>query len=242
MAEHQQQSQMDCNAGKSEVEENQNSGNKPDHSEQSGQPVSESPQLPYIEKTFENEEDWLQWRIAHIGASESPALMGESPFQSRFELMRAKLNPNYRQKSSPMMERGKQLEDPVRRLLELRLKEPLPEKVCQSLEHPSLVAQIDGLGEHYQVEIKCPYRQETALKMAQEIPRHYQIQMQHQMLVTGREIVQFAVYFEGVLSVSLCKRDPVLQHKILESCEQFLADLKQAHQASEKQSKNPLPS
>jgi len=132
-------------------------------------------------------------------------------------------------------ERGKLLEEPVRKIIEIRLGEDLEELIAQSIEFPWIVAQIDGYGPTQQVEIKCPFNGVSFAKMAQEIPLHYKYQLQHQMLVTGRKACVFAVYYKGELVLTPYAACPVMQSACIESSRQFLEDLKQARQASETQ-------
>lgn len=167
----------------------------------------------------------------HIGASETPAIMGHSPFMTRFQLMKRKLGMETF-KPNRATEHGKRLEPVVRQIMELRLKEPLPEVVLQSKEHLFMVAQIDGFGVTKQVEIKCPFSETSFNDMVNRIPYHYQLQMQHQMLVSGRKACVFVVYFEGSVISRPYESNPDLQTDILDSCRIFVEDLKQARQGS----------
>ena len=76
-------------------------------------------------------------------------------------------------------------------------------------------------------------------EMAKEIPLHYQLQMQHQMIVSGRESVVFCLYFEGCLRLFRYESCPDMQSQILDSSRQFLEDLQQAQEANERQNNAP---
>ena len=146
--------------------------------------------------------------MSHIGGSEIAATMHKCPWMTRLTLMRTKLGMEPKVKPNAAMARGSMLEETVRQMCESRLKQRLPSKTLQSKKYPHLVAQIDGLGVSEQIEIKCPYSEIKFSEMAKEIPLHYKLQMQHQMIVSGRESVVFCLYFElfKVVSISILSR------------------------------------
>lgn len=193
--------------------------------------VSEGSCPPYIEYSFHNPKDWLEWRLSHIGASESPAIMGVSPFTTKLQVMKRKLGME-KFKGNRATEHGKELEPVVLEMLSTKLGEKLEEKVLQSRRHEHLVAQIDGLSENYQVEIKCPFAESSFNTMVEGIPYHYIVQMQHQMIVTGRESALFAFYYKGHLLTHSLKACPALQSQIVDLSLQFVASLQKTREAN----------
>lgn len=152
---------------------------------------------------------------------------------TRFQCLKRKLGME-KFKPNAATEHGKALEPKVREMMEVRLGEKLDELVLQSRKHPHLVAQIDGLGENHQIEIKCPYRESSFIEMVKKIPEHYEVQMQHQMLVTGKEEALFVFYYKGHLlqhPLFACRET---QDMIVAETLQFVEDLQTAREANRK--------
>lgn len=190
--------------------------------------------LPYVKLDFTDRDAWLDWRGSRIGASDIAAALGVSRFQTRLQLIKTKLGM-LKKVDTPFMQRGRDLEETVRKILSLRLIDELESVVLQSTEHPFLVAQLDGFSPKHQVEIKVAATERSYLKTVAQIPIDYQYQMQHQMLVSGRECVEFVCFHEACgLSVQTYKRNPEMQQKVLDAAYQLLEDLQSAHQANEK--------
>jgi len=208
MAKRKSQTPVDSDSEQGKANETQARDSEDNSSQGNNREVSEGANLPYIEFNFHNDEDWLKWRMSHIGGSEIAATMHKCPWMTRLTLMRTKLGMEPKVKPNAAMARGSMLEETVRQMCESRLKQRLPSKTLQSKKYPHLVAQIDGLGVSEQIEIKCPYSEIKFSEMAKEIPLHYKLQMQHQMIVSGRESVVFCLYFElfKVVSISILSR------------------------------------
>ena len=204
-----------------------------DKSDEAGLGLSGNQSLPYIEYTFHDKKDWLEWRLSHIGASESAAILGVCPFTTKLQLMKRKLGME-KFKPNRATEHGKSLEPVVLEMLSIKFGEKLQEKVLQSRKHTHLVAQIDGLSDNYQFEIKCPYAESSFLKMVSGIPYHYVVQMQHQLLVTGRSKALFAFYYKGHLLTHSLQACPALQSQILDASQQFVASLQKTRESSER--------
>lgn len=189
---------------------------------------------PYRTLDFTDRTTWLEWRLQHIGASDIAAALGVSRFQTRLQLIKTKLGM-LKKVDTPFMQRGRDLEETVRKILCLRLIDDLESVVLQSIEHPYLVAQIDGFSPKNQIEIKVAATERSYLKTVAQIPLDYQYQMQHQMLVSGRESVEFVCFHEiGGLSVQTYKRDPEMQQKVLAAACQLRVDLQSARRANER--------
>jgi hypothetical protein len=82
--------------------------------------VPESSELPYRVVNFRTRDEWLEWRKGKIGASDIGAIMGCSPFMTRFNLMRTKLGI-YKKKSTLSMEKGIALEGHVLKMVNMRM-------------------------------------------------------------------------------------------------------------------------
>ncbi len=135
---------------------------------------------------------WLDWRCGLITASDSPIIMGMSPYKDKDQLLTEKFRrfetvPNY------FMLRGIDLE-PVA-LREFEKETGLIMFPCVG-EHENgwMGASFDGMtieGDAI-LEIKCPGKKDHAKALLGECPKHYFAQLQHQMYVAG---VQFSFYY-----------------------------------------------
>lgn len=152
------------------------------------------------------EQEWRDQRLHGIGASESAAIFGVSPWESPLSLWarkRALLAQS--SEESEAMEWGKRLEPVVaekyREATGRVLIDPGRTTLLKSIAHPWMLATLDriiagdprGRGV---LEIKT-----TDWRMAEEwaqgVPLPYQIQVQHQLAVTGYGWASVAVLIGG---------------------------------------------
>lgn len=133
-----------------------------------------------------------------IGGSDAPAILNESPFTSSDELMDIKTGKktvveNYR------MRRGKKLEPEARvKYMEITGIRSHPCCVVHD-EYPWLRASLDGLSEDKQIvlEIKCPSNRTHEKALQGHVPHYYYAQTQHQLLVTGCQILHYWSYTDS---------------------------------------------
>ncbi len=153
------------------------------------------------------QEEWLALRLMGIGASESSALFGVNPFESLYSLWARK-----RQKiamsleESEAMEWGKRLEDPIAQAYADKTGRVLADlgrrTILRSTSDPWMFATLDrvitsearGPGV---LEIKTAGEFRREDWEADEIPLNYQVQVQHQMAVTGYGWGSIAVLVGG---------------------------------------------
>ena len=171
-------------------------------------------------------EEWLDWRHSGIGASEASTVMGDNRFQSASELLYQKKN-KINTESNEKMRLGTSLE-PEARDLYIAETGMLVEPLClQSKEYSWLIASMDGITDDYGhiVEIKCgksAYWQANRGK----VPSYYYGQLQHQMMITGLEFVDYWCYwpgYEGVLQTVV--RDEPYIRRLLRAEKEFIEKL-----------------
>ena len=147
--------------------------------------------------------EWLAHRLKYRNASETPAVLGVSPWTTPYQLWlertgRAQVQVN------AAMKRGSELEPAARAAYEKLtgfVMEPLV------LVEGEYSASLDGitLAGDLVLEIKCPMRgRSSALWQAaeaRELPENYFWQVQHQLLVAGAQLAHVFVFDgqEGVL-------------------------------------------
>ncbi|MCB1666530.1 MAG: YqaJ viral recombinase family protein [Pseudomonadales bacterium] len=142
--------------------------------------------------------DWLAHRQQYRNASETPAVMGVSPWMSPYQLWELRTGRRQQEVTYPM-ERGLRLEQPARVAYEA-----LTGHVVQpiTLVEGDYSASLDGLtfDGSLLVEIKCPVRGAGSTLWEQisqgEVPEHYRLQVQHQLMVSGAEQAELFVYDE----------------------------------------------
>lgn len=147
--------------------------------------------------------EWHAHRRSHRNASETPAVLGCSPFMTPYQLWQIKLGLVEPEVTAAMLH-GTQLEPQARAAYEALTGHVMQPLVLVDGEYS---ASMDGvtLGGDRIVEIKCPFRgrDSTLWKTAAEgrVPEHYGWQVQHQIMVAGAEVADFYVFdgTEGLL-------------------------------------------
>lgn len=142
---------------------------------------------------------WLEWRRGKIGASDAPIILGVSPWKTRYQLWLEKSGKtplesgtNYQQ------QRGIDLEPKARAFYELYNDCDMPPTLVEHSQYPFLAASMDGYNHDLRrgLEIKCPGKADHDTALAGKIPDKYWPQVQHQLLVTGAEQIDY-VSFDG---------------------------------------------
>ena len=147
--------------------------------------------------------EWHDHRRHYRNASETPAVLGVSPWLTAYQLWQQKLGLITPEVNAAML-KGTELEPAARAAYEARTGLVMQPLVLVDGEYS---ASLDGLtlGGERIVEIKCPYRgQASSLWQAVEageLPEHYRWQVQHQLMVTGAEVADVFVFdgTEGLL-------------------------------------------
>ena len=151
--------------------------------------------------------EWLAHRAKYRNASETPAVMGVSPWQTPYGLWLERTGRHQRPVTAPM-KRGRELEVAARRAYE-RLTGVIVEPLV--LVDGAYSASLDGLSfdGDLVVEIKAPWRgADSPLWQAvqdKELPEYVGAQVQHQLMVASAELAHVYV-FDGQRGVLLEQR------------------------------------
>ncbi|MEQ4198761.1 YqaJ viral recombinase family protein [Pseudomonas amygdali] len=182
-----------------------------------------------IHNVAQGSAEWHALRAKHFTASEAPAMMGASKYQSRTELLTAKktgITPEVNQQMQRIFDRGHATEAMSRPLVEQQIGEELYPIVGTS---GNLLASMDGatmLGDTL-FEHKLWNESLVTQVRAGELEPHYYWQLEQQLLVSGAERVIF-VCSDGTADnfVSMEYR-PVAGRasQLVEGWKQFEADL-----------------
>jgi putative phage-type endonuclease len=140
--------------------------------------------------------EWHAHRARYRNASETPAVLGVSPWQTPYQLWMER-SGRAETVTSAAMRRGSQLEPQARAAYE-RLTDQIMQPLV--LVEGEYSASLDGLtldGSRL-VEIKCPAKgRDSSLWKAVEggeAPQHYTWQIQHQLMVSGAREAHLYVF------------------------------------------------
>lgn len=148
-----------------------------------------------IHDVAQGTQEWHALRADHFTASEAPAMMGASKYQTRTELLQAKktgLVPEVTPAQQALFDRGHETEALARPIVEEMLGEDLYPVVGTS---GNLLASLDGLtmlGDTI-FEHKLWNEELAAQVRAGELEPHYYWQLEQQLLVSGAERAIFVV-------------------------------------------------
>lgn len=168
---------------------------------------------------YQNSPEWHAERRTMIGSSDAPAILGQSPYAGPFDVWRSKVEePRGDEGKGPAeiesMSWGHRLEDAVAKAWadETGHRIRRSNRIIRHAHHPILGASLDRevIGEPWIIEVKLRRSSKgfgergTAL-----IPNDIWIQVQHQMMVTGKLFAVVVVLFGGqTLRWYNIERDP----------------------------------
>jgi putative phage-type endonuclease len=140
------------------------------------------------------EQNWHDWRKKGIGASDSPIIMGVSPWKTPYQLWLEKTGQVESDKiGNWATQRGHKLEPIARAQYELETGMNSPAVLVEYTDFPFIRASLDGYDKKNNVvlEIKCPGAADHEKALNGEIPEKYYPQLQHQLMVTGAKCVHY---------------------------------------------------
>ena len=156
-----------------------------------------------IVQLVQGSKEWHEHRRSHRNASESAIVLGLSPWTTPYQLWQQKLGLSEPEVNQAML-RGTQLEPAARAAYEALTGHVMQPLVLVDGQYS---ASLDGLtlaGDRV-LEIKCPFkgRDSTLWQSVSEgqLPEHYGIQVQHQLMVTRAAVCDVFVFdgTEGLL-------------------------------------------
>ena len=145
---------------------------------------------------FQGSKEWYAERSRRFTASEAPAMMGASKYQSRDELLYQKATgivPEVTEAKQALFDRGHRAEAAARRIVEDMLGQDLYPVTAVSDEDDRLLASLDGctIDETTLYEHKLWSEGLAAQVRARDLEPHYYWQLEQQLLVVGAEKVIF---------------------------------------------------
>lgn len=149
--------------------------------------------------------EWKSWRKQGIGGSDASAIAGLNKWKSPLNVYIDKVEPIEEDSISEAAEWGIRQEPIIRDKFreehpELKVKQSYI--MWQSVEHPFMIANVDGLLFHEEkgwgvLEIKTSHEWRLGEWSEETIPEDYLIQCQHYLYVLGLNYCYFAVLIGG---------------------------------------------
>lgn len=182
-----------------------------------------------IHNVAQGSAEWHALRAQHFTASEAPAMMGASKYQTRSELLTLKktgIAPEVTQAQQYIFDKGHATEALARPLVEVMISEELYPVVGTD---GNLLASMDGatmLGETL-FEHKLWNESLAAQVRAEDLDPHYYWQLEQQLLVSGAERVIFVCSDGTAENFVHMEYRPVAGRaaQLVEGWKQFEADL-----------------
>lgn len=145
---------------------------------------------------------WLEERRKGIGGSDSPVILGVSPFKTPLDLWQEKRGEGRDEPPTPAMQRGTHLESLIAQIYSGKTGRKLrrSRQILRHKDHDWMIANIDrhivadnGSGPGI-LEIKCPGLSVFAKCRREGLPNYYTVQLQHYLEVRGWDWGSFAVF------------------------------------------------
>ncbi|MCJ8293371.1 MAG: YqaJ viral recombinase family protein [Colwellia sp.] len=179
-------------------------------------------------------DEWLEARKEYLTASEAPAMMGDSKYKSRTELLKEKKTGKVKAVSSftqSLFDKGHQTEESARDIIEFELMEEFKPVVGSiELDGLKLLASLDGLSEDEKTVFEHKLWNEILAENVNNsvLEASHYWQLEFQLMVFGAESVLFVVS-DGTTEkrasfyyVSIPER----REKLIKGLKQFAEDLK----------------
>ena len=176
----------------------------------------------------QNSEEWYLWRSTLIGASDSAAVLGVSPYKTAYGLWLEKVGVTQGFSQGGLAaQRGHEMEAKARASYELLygdMKDFSP--VC--VLHPEddwIGASLDGFCQEDPMrvlEIKYPSESTHQMALEGRLPDHYYCQVQHQLLCVPEAIdAHYFSFRDDDPGLVLVERDKEYQEKLLTKLQEF---------------------
>lgn len=174
---------------------------------------------------------WLNERMKRVTASQTPALLGLSPYQTILDLYEEKITgkevdvSTYKQ---VLFDKGHRAEAAARQWVEANLGLTFPPAVIVSTKCPHLLASLDGINQDKNIIFEAKYMGKAALEDVKhgKIKEHHQCQIQAQLLASGAEkCIYFATIDDGDSAVLEITPKSEYAERITAAVDKFMKEL-----------------
>ncbi len=140
--------------------------------------------------------EWLAYRLTMRNASETAVVLGASPWMTPYQLWLHKTG-RATTKATVAMQHGTNLEPAARAAYEAQTGTVMQPLVVQDGPYSASLDGIDLDGQLI-LEIKVPYKAQASVlwndAMEGLVPEHYNLQVQHQLMVAGAALAHLYVF------------------------------------------------
>ena len=183
-----------------------------------------------VHDVVQGTQKWHALRSRHYTASEAPAMMGVSKYESRNDLLRRKLLGEEPTGNEFLFERGRRAEQNARPQAEMMLGELYPVTMTAEVEGLPLLASLDGITEDGSViwENKLKNAETIAfIKEHGDLPEYHVWQVEHQLLVSGAQSAFFTVSDEvgEIVELLIYQSKPERREALIKGWQQFHKEL-----------------
>ncbi len=174
-------------------------------------------------KLIQGSPEWHEHRAKYRNASETPAVLGVSPWQTPYELWLVKTGRKVVEETAPMRH-GSAMEPVARAAFEEEIGLIMQPQVVVDGEYSASLDGINLAGDTL-VEIKCPFKGAVSelwqTAKAGTVPEHYRLQVQHQLMVSHARRAHLYV-FDGKNGINiLIEPDEISFARIREAWDAF---------------------
>lgn len=158
-------------------------------------------------------QEWLDYRMNKLGASDATIIMGVSPWSTPHKLWQVKLGITVIEQNDAMR-RGHELEPMIRKEFEDRFGVEIPPAIVEHPVIPYMMSSLDGLNQEKKiaVEIKTANAKDHALVKEGKVPEKYYPQLQHQLAcLEYKEVYYFSYHKEDFAHVIVQRDDEYIQ-------------------------------
>lgn len=168
--------------------------------------------------------DWHNWRRTHLGASDSPIVLGISPYVKPFDLWCQKVGLKDGPGLNWAMIRGMDLEETARQRFCKQIGQDYWSACFECTEpgYEFMAASLDGRAEDGSIlEIKCNGKKWHQMTLDGIVPPHHYCQLQHQIFVCKAPLAYY-YSFDGLNGTYIeVTPDPFYQADMLEKEREF---------------------
>lgn len=173
-----------------------------------------------IIKLEQNSPEWLSWRTGGYGSSDAAAILNESEFSTPYKVYLQRKGILKPFDGNAATQAGHEAESKARAEYEMAHGDFLLfEPICiEDEEYPILRASLDGYNSELKriVEIKYPSEKSHEKARNKEIPRHYWIQIQYQLMICTEAVeAHYWSYRENDGQLVVVNRDEKFINEIL---------------------------
>lgn len=172
---------------------------------------------------FESREDWLVWRQKGLGSSDAPVVMLASPWKTPYQLWQEKTGQEVKhQENTYILDKGHAMEPKARALYEIMDNTSYP-PVNMQHDVEFLRASLDGYNEEKNIILEIKYAGKEDHENAANgiVPEKYYWQLQHQLLVSGAQMVKYISFDGSTINVVEVLPDTKDQKKLFKELLKF---------------------